>query len=117
MEDKNLLISFVFFVFVIFIINNSNISGSVVENKIDVSHRFCIDDDNGLKPYTPGYVRSDIGSFNDKCIDNLHQVREYFCTDGPHGGKYKVLSRVINCGDGYKCVRDVKNNADACVKL
>ncbi len=113
MEDRTLLIFFAFFVIGVFLLSDFNISGKAT---VDVSHRFCSDSDNGIKPYTPGYVKSDIGTFNDRCFDNLNQIREYSCEEGAHGGRYQVGSRVVNCGSGYRCVRDVAKNADACMR-
>ena len=114
MKDKTILISFVFFVFVIFLLNNFNISGQVY----DVSNRYCSDSDDGKKPFTAGYVDSDIGTFYDKCQDNLNQVREYYCEKDSRFlemGNYKPRSRVVNCGQGAVCVRNL-DDADACVQ-
>ena len=113
MNDKSLFLFFILFVFAIYLFNNNiGISGNVV----DVSHRFCSDTDGGIRPYTPGYIKSDIGTFNDRCVDNLHQIREYYCDEGHYGGVYRVSSNILSCGSGYVCVRDVLQNADACVK-
>ena len=119
MKDKILLIFLIFFVFVIFLFNNLNISGNVVDvnrNIVVGDHRFCLDSDNGIKPYTPGYVQSDIGTFNDICFDNLRQIREYYCDKGRFFGNYKVSSKVVSCGTGFKCVRNSLMNADSCMK-
>ena len=116
MDDKDLLVLFIFFVFVVFVMNSFSISGNVVDGEIDVSERFCVDSDKGIRPYTAGIVYSDVGNFNDKCRDNLRQIREYYCTEGPHGGNYKVLSRIVDCGEGFRCVKDYKGKADVCLK-
>lgn len=110
-QDKTLLISFVFFLFVVFLINNFNISGRVY----DVSDRYCVDSDKGISAFTPGYVESDIGTFYDRCQDNLNQIREYSCKEGRFGGRYQVASKVVNCGSGYRCFRNVVGAADSCL--
>ena len=113
MHNNSFFVFFILFVFAIFLLHyETNISGDVV----DVSRRFCTDSDQGIRPYTPGYIKSDIGTFNDRCQDNLHQIREYYCTEGHYGGFYQVSSTVVSCGCGYTCVRDVVKIADACVK-
>lgn len=112
MNGNSTFIFFVFFVIGVFLLNNHSISGKT----IDVSHRFCVDSDNGLKPYMAGYVKSDIGTFNDRCEDNLQRIREYHCGKGIDGRNYRVISNMVNCGEGYICSRDVVDNADACVE-
>ncbi len=77
--------------------------------------RYCYDSDDGISPYVAGRVVSDIGSFNDRCYDNLHQVREYFCVEGRLGGVYKVESRVVQCENAL-CERDIVGKMDACVR-
>ena len=110
MQEKYLLILFVFFIFSVFLVNNSNISGKA---SLNIDYGFCSDNDHGIKPFTPGYVKSDIGTFNDRCSDNSHQIREYYCNNERQS---QVTSKVINCGSGYMCRRDVLDNADACMK-
>ena len=56
------------------------------------------------------------GGRHDSCFDNLRQIREYSCEEGRHGGKYKVGSKVVSCGIGYECVRDIEGRADACIR-
>ena len=113
MNDRVFFISFLFFVFFVYFIHHvPSLSGKV----IDVSSRFCRDSDDGLRPYTVGYIKSDIGTFNDRCVDNLHQIREYYCDEGHYGGRYLVSSTIVACGPGYACVRDVFQHADSCVK-
>ena len=110
-ERSILIIGFVFILFVFFA-NTYSLSGKAVS----VNHRYCVDSDNGIKPYSAGYVESDIGNFYDWCFGNLNEIREYYCTEGRYGGKYQVSSKVVRCGEGFICVRDISGKADACVR-
>ena len=90
MEDKHILIGFIFFIFVVFLFNNYfDVTGRQTEG------RFCSDSDGGVMIYTAGYVNSDIGIFHDRCFDNLRQIREYYCVEGRYGGGYQVESKVL----------------------
>ena len=111
MKNNAILIVFIFFIFGIFLYNDYfNIAGKVPEG------RYCYDNDGGVMIYTAGKVSSDIGTFYDKCYDNLKQIREYYCGKGRYGGAYKVESKVRNCGIGYVCIRDILLDADACMQ-
>jgi len=111
MKDNGVLIGFIFLIFGIFLYNSYfNVGGRVAEG------RYCYDNDDGIMIYTAGKVISDIGTFYDKCYDNLKQIREYYCGQGRYGGEYQVESKVTNCGIGYVCVRDVLEDADACMQ-
>ena len=107
-------ILFFIFIFFVFVANNLGITG---KQTFDVGKRFCSDSDDGISVYTPGFVESDVGTFYDRCFDNLRQIREYFCTEGRFGGQYQVESRVASCGIGYECKRDAIGNSDVCVKV
>ena len=110
MGDKIFLIGIVSFIFLVFLYNAYfDISGNIPRG------RYCYDADYGISIYDAGRVVSDIGAFNDRCFDNLHEIREYFCTEGRYGGVYKVDSKVVNCGFNYRCQRDVIGEMDACV--
>ena len=112
---NKLVFLFILFVVAIFLVGKLEISG---KQTFDVSKRFCEDSDNGISIYTPGFVESDIGTFNDRCFDNERQIREYFCTEGRFGGNYRVGSKVESCGIGsYGCKRDVIGSMDVCEKV
>ena len=112
MREDRVLVFLVFFVLSVFLIGNANISGKSVSAK----NRFCVDSDNGISPYSPGNVRSDIGIFYDWCFENLNEIREYYCVAGRLGGKYQVESKVVRCGSGFTCRRNIVGNADSCIK-
>ena len=112
MKERSILIIGLVFILFVFFVNTYSISGNVV----DASHRYCSDSDKGIKPYSAGFASSDIGNFYDRCFSNLNEIREYYCTEGRYGGNYQVESKVIRCGEGFNCVRDVSGKADACVK-
>src|SRR3989344_3522239 len=108
MNEKIFLILFISFVFIIFI------SIAYVDIAGDVPYgRSCSDSDNGIFPNQPGGIVSDIGSFYDRCYDNLREIREYFCTKGRYGGIYKVDSKVVRCDVGFQCERDVQGKMDS----
>jgi len=109
MNTKIILILFIGF---IFFVNHFSLTGQVPQ--VTSEGRWCNDFDSGFSPYEPGYVESDIGTFYDRCFDNLRQIREYYCTEGRFGGNYQVESRVMSCGIGYECRRDIYGKADAC---
>ena len=111
MRERAILIFGFSFILFVFFVNTYSISGNVV----DASHRYCSDSDDGIKPYIPGFVSSDIGNFYDRCFGNLNEIREYSCGEGRYGGKYQVESKVVRCGEGFTCVRDISGKADACV--
>lgn len=117
MKDKTFLIITVFILFIIFLVGNSlGLTGEVSYIK------YCADSDNGLTPYTPGMVASHIGNFNDRCLESAitgskKSIREYFCVEGRFGGIYKVDSRIVECGPGYICSKDVLDEADSCIKI
>ncbi|MFH1592460.1 MAG: hypothetical protein ABIB47_03785 [Candidatus Woesearchaeota archaeon] len=112
MKDKNFVIGFIFFIFVIFLFNSYfGVTGK------QVGGRYCEDSDNGIMIYTAGRVFSDIGTFNDRCFENLNEIREYYCTEGRYGGEYQVENRVSSCGVGYRCVKDISGDSDACMLL
>ncbi len=110
MKDKTFVFLFALFIFGVFVYNSLfDLSGDIV------GYRFCYDTDDGIMAYTPGQVVSDIGNFNDRCFDNLNEIREYYCTEGRYGGQYQVGSLVARCGPGFICERDVIGEMDACV--
>lgn len=110
MKDRRFLIGFIFFIFLVFLVNDYlGFTGNVAEG------RFCEDTDDEIDVYSPGMVVSDIGLFNDRCFENLNEVREYYCVKGRWGGKYQVESKVVRCEYGDKCVKDVAGDMDACV--
>jgi len=128
MNDKTLLIAFVFFLFVVFLLNNFSISG---KQTFDVSRRFCRDSDGGIDIYNAGHVESDIATLYDRCLigetyvsfvgrvtddKGVMSIREYYCGEGRHGGQYQVYNKVIQCDEGDMCVKDVDGKSDACVK-